>query len=369
MKKRIIILIVLFVSLILIGIILSVLNRPAAEAAAVAEKVSTMTEKLTGYMASYQEGADYPYSGVILVAEGDKILLHEGYGYADREQELPNDTSTVFGYGSISKSITATAIMQLVERGELSLSGYITDYIPSFSLGSDITIHHLLTHTSGLQREGKFTYNDRLSLEEHAAYLNDYSIAYKPGVRFMYSNAGYIMLAMIIERVSGLTYDEYLYDNIFFPLGMRRAFTSYDDSHAPNQAIGYRIIPSGTEELTLYNLSRVIGAANILGTADDLFRYARSYTSGELLTEESIAAMTTAYNEGYGYGWEITETYGEKQFFHGGTIGGSGYNSLIIIFPESGHTLIFLTNNDDRTALETVAYAMEGILFGEDAPI
>lgn len=326
--------------------------------------------KLEEFMLAYNENCSYKYSGTILVAKGNNILLNEGYGMANYEEKIPNKSDSVFAIGSITKSFTATSIMQLQEQGLLNINDPISKYIEGNKRGDDITIHHLLTHTAGFPVDGLYLGKVEVPLDKDINYLNNCTYLFEPGGDFLYSNAGYQMLAAIIEKVSGKTYNDYLKDNIFIPLGMNNSRGGTDCSYADNQSIGYSITTVKPERLSIYNFSCITGSGNIYSTVEDLYKYERAIQDRTLLKEESINTIFISHwgdsKNGYGYGWETTERNGHKKFTHGGNIGGGGYVSTIIRYPEDDYVLIFLTNNLDYTALTTVTDTMEAIIFGEN---
>lgn len=333
------------------------------------EKQSGIEAKLDEFMSAFNKYSSYKYSGVILVAKGDEILLNKGYGMADYQKKLPNTPESVFAIGSITKSFTAACIMQLQEKGMLNVNDPVSKYIDGNSRGDDITIHHLLTHTSGLPRDGKYSGTLEVPLEENVSYISKYTLLFEPGEDHMYSNAGYQLLAAIIEKVSGKSYSDYINENIFVPLGMDTSRCGVDASYADDQSIGYKIETGEPVRQSIYNFSCITGSGNIYSTAEDLYKYDRGLYD-KLLTEESLSKIFSPqfgnWKNGYGYGWEITERNGHKKISHGGNIGGGGYVSLMIKYPEDDYVLIFLTNNSDTTALYTVSESMEAIIFDEE---
>lgn len=336
------------------------------------QSVVSIEEELERFMTVYNEYHSYKYNGTVLVAQGDKILLNKAYGVANVEEGKDNLIQSVFPIGSITKSFTALSIMQLEEKGLLSLEDPISKYIDGHERGDDITIHHLLTHTSGLTKEGKFLGEHSIPLNENVEFIaKNNRIQFEPGEDFLYSNAGYIMLASIIEKVSGELYNDYVKNNIFEPLGMDASRCGVDNTYAENQPIGYRIKTGEPSALKIYNFSCIIGSGNLYSTTQDMFKYSRSLCNESLLTQESLAKIFTPYygdwsSYGYGYGWDLIERYSCKKITHGGCIGNGGYNSLMTRYPEQDYVLIFLTNNHDRTALDAVSQSLEAILFGEE---
>lgn len=254
-----------------------------------------------------QEG----YSGSLLVARDDKVILKKGYGLADRERNIPNTSDTLFNVASVSKVFTAAAILQLEEKGKLQTSDHISKYLGTFPKEkNEATIHHLLTHTSGLVVKGAaFDYSSRKSFIQS---VKETPVAAKPGEQYQYLNAGYSLLAAIVEEVSGLTFEEYLRRYIFKPAGMK--ITGYVwEPRFKNAlvAVGYR--GKNLKELkpeprdTDVWASR--GPEGLLTTVGDLYKWIKALDKNKVLSESTKKKMFTAYaNDDEGYGWHVGKT-------------------------------------------------------------
>lgn len=326
--------------------------------------------ELNAFTSAYSDNCSYPFSGTVLVARGNEILLDESYGMANYEKDIPNTSDTVFPIGSITKSFTAVGILQLQEKGLLNLEDPISKYT-GFEIDDQvITIHQLLTHTSGLPREGKYVGKDFVTLEEHAKYIKGLDLTFKPGEKQAYSNAGYILLAYIIEEITGDTYIDYMTENIFKPLDMKQTYFGMDAAYHNGEAIGYRLLKDNPMKLSIYNFSNIIGSGNIYSTTKDLFKYDRSFYNEKLISRKSInGIMSPQWGDtmnGYGYGWELSKRYDYQKISHGGVIGGGGYTSLMIKYPKEEYVLIFLTNNSESIALNAVSETLEAIIFNKD---
>lgn len=329
------------------------------------ENKNDMSVKLNEFMSVYYKNSSYKYSGTILVAKGDEILLSDGYGMANYEVNVPNKPNSVFAIGSISKSFTAVAIMQLQERQLLNVNDPISKYVDGNKRSDDITIHHLLTHTSGLIRDGLMLGALDVSLNGNIKTINAEQLLFEPGEKYSYSNAGYIILADIIEKVSGISYNDYIRDNIFIPLKMESSRGGSDAVYGDNQAIGYEILTDDPKKLSLINSTSIIGCGNIYSTVEDLYKYDRALYDDKLLSKESLEKVFTSYPvSNCGYGWGITERFGHKKNSVNGHI--DGYFSSIIRFPDDDFVLIFLTNNTDSTALNAVSDTLEAIVLEQD---
>ena len=326
--------------------------------------------RLNEFLSAFNENSSYKYSGTVLVARGDEIILEQGYGMADYDRNLPNKPESVFAAGSITKSFTAAAILQLQEKGLLNVDDPVSKYVGGNGWESKVTLRQLLTHTSGLPRDGIIPGKRYVSLDENVESVKKQSLLFDPGKNFSYSNAGYSILAAIIGKVSGKSYNEYIRENIFLPLGMNRSRCGTDASYANGQSVGYLLKTGKPLRLSIYDLSGETGSGNIYSTAYDLYKYERGICNGKILSKESSDWMFSPqwgdWSSGYGYGWEITEKYGRKRFSHGGNIAGGGYVSLIIRYPGEGFLLVFLSNNADKTALNAVSGTMEAIVCGKE---
>lgn len=323
--------------------------------------------ELTRFMDAYNKYHSFKFNGAVLVAKDDEILLCEGYGIANEKEDTKNIPQSVFAIGSITKSFTAIAIMQLQEQGLLSVDDPISKYI-NYTQRDDITIHQLLTHTSGMCLEGVMS-GSELTLDNHLEFIDKCGLQFEPGEGQEYSNAGYILLANIIEKVSGEHYNDYLKKHIFAPLDMNSSWGGTDATYADGQSIGYSITKHSPKRMYIYDFSWITGGGNIYSTVLDMYKYSRGMVGETLLSRESLEKIFTPqwgdWNNGYGYGWETTQKYSSKRLSHSGCIGGGGYVSKMIRYPEEGYVLIFLTNNSDTTALDVVSQSFEAILFDE----
>jgi D-alanyl-D-alanine carboxypeptidase len=187
------------------------------------------------------------FSGAALVARNDQVVFLKAYGLADRAANLPNHTDTQFNIGSVTKMFTAVAILQLVQRGQATLTAPISTYLPSYprDIADQITVEQLLLHISGLgDYITKPAYwagaKDHLqSLEDYPQLFEQDPLAFPPGTSWKYSNAGYVLLGLIIEHVSGQHYWTYIQEHVFAPAGMARTDANERDNAVPNRAINY----------------------------------------------------------------------------------------------------------------------------------
>jgi CubicO group peptidase (beta-lactamase class C family) len=290
------------------------------------------------------------FSGSILVAEHGQIIYERGFGKADIKNDVAFTANTPVYLASLSKQFTAMAIMMLAERRRLSYSDPLSKYfreLPSYA--ATITIRNLLNHTSGipdyvelgLEHPG-LTNSDVLS-----ALIGQKALRFPPGDKFAYSNTNYVLLALIIEKVTAQPYKLFLQNKIFVPLGMKHTFV-YDGSRPKtSRAIGYnRFGDTSDYDLLTY------GEGGIFSTVADLFKWDQALYTEKLVTRATLNEAFTRgrLNDGssisYGFGWAIAEYKGETIYAHAGRYG--GFNTYIKRFPQERATIIFLTNHDFR---------------------
>jgi CubicO group peptidase (beta-lactamase class C family) len=276
----------------------------------------------------------FPGASVIVIHHG-KILLNKGYGLANVEKNEPNTPMTVFRLGSITKQFTAMAILQLYDKQMLQINDYVEKYFPGTLNGNKITIKHLLTHTSGITE----------SL--------DAELAFTPGAQISYSNAGYNLLGKIIEKVSGMSYEKYLQENIFGPLGMNNTGYEHPDNKIMNRAAGYKISEDGIyTNAGESDVSGAFAAGALYSTTEDMYKWDQALYTEKLVKATILneAFSQATLNDGsaikYGFGWMVSQFRGLKEVGHGGDI--TGFNSYIARYPDEQFTVIILSNIEMR---------------------
>lgn len=309
------------------------------------------------------------FSGAALVARDGKVLLSKGYGQANREWDIPNKPRTKFRIGSITKQFTAAAIMLLRERGRLSVQDPIGNYLADCpEAWKDITLHHLLSHTSGIPERALPTNTTQAAFpptaDGLAARYNNTPLAFPPGAKWAYSNAGYILLGYLIEKVSGQSYAEFLRENFFAPLGMTN--TGYDDNRqvVKRRAAGYVCRGLTVVNAPYIDMNVPHGAGALYSTVEDLNRWKQALFGGRLLSPASLHAMTTPGAAGYGYGLMAGRQFDRGVIFHVGRI--SGFAGYLGYFPDERVTIVLLLNYDiGLVALDKLHRNIAAICFGE----
>lgn len=284
------------------------------------------------------------FSGAVLVAKGNEVLLDQGYGLANREWNIPNDGDTKFRLGSLSKQFTAVAILLLNERGLVDLDAPLRTYLPDTPEGWDaITVRHLLTHTSGIPNFTDFDDYQELktrpaTLDQLIARFRDHPLDFRPGADWAYSNSGYILLTAVIERVSGQPYAAFVSENLFRPLGM--SDTGYDTHAAvlPHRASGYTSTAAGFANADYIDMSIPQGAGALYSTTRDLLKWEDGLFGGRLLRPASFTTLTTPVRNRYAMGLGVSG----PEVRHSGGI--EGFNTFMAHDTAGDITVIVLGN-------------------------
>jgi len=290
----------------------------------------------------------------VLVARDGKILFEKGYGYACLAHEVPVTPSTKFRIGSITKQFTATAVLRLQEDGKLSVRDKLAKFIPDYPRGDEVTIEHLLTHTSGIHsytsKPGFFeTVTVPITPEKLIESFRNDAYDFDPGEQWLYNNSGYFLLGHIIAKVSGRSYGEFLRDQLFEPLGMRA--TGVHDSRAilAHEATGYSYEKGKFKKALNWDMSRAGGAGALYSTVEDLYRWNEGIFNGRVLSQASREAAFTPVKVSsgkkehpYGYGWGLGPHRGLEVISHAGGL--HGFLSYLARYPGADFTVVALTN-------------------------
>lgn len=297
----------------------------------------------------------------VTVLKGGQPLLTKGYGFANIEHQVPVRPETVFQSGSMAKQFTATAVMMLVEESKLSLEDKITKYFSDAPESwKKITVRHLLTHTAGmgdyptdfdLRRD--YTDDDLLTIIKAAP------LAFHPGEDWDYSNLGYVLSGILVRKVSGKFYGDYLAERVFKPLGMTTARVISESDIIPNRASGYRLVSGELKNQEWVSPSvNTTADGSLYLTILDMTKWDAALYGEKLLKQSSLAQMWTQakLSDGrtttYGFGWHTDVLHGHRIVFHGGAW--QGFKSFIVRLPDEKLTIVFFANlwqtNDVRLA-------------------
>ena len=300
------------------------------------------------------------FSGAILIAHGDKVILDQAWGMADAARQIRNTPDTQFCIGSMNKMFTAVAILQLVQEDKLALDKPIATWWPDYpnrDLAAHVTIRELLNHTAGtgdiFTPEYEAHRQEIRTLADYIKLFGSRPLAFEPGTRMEYSNYGFILLGRIIELVTGEPYERYVREHIYLPAGMLHTDSRPETNRIEGRAIGYTHGPNGFVPNTDTMPWSGTSAGGGYSTVHDLFFFAEALQSGKLLSPASLREATqgTALRPDYGMGFYVLldEGYG-----HGG--GAPGLNGELHILPHRGYVLVTLANRDPRMATNMVDF-------------
>nr|WKN37182.1 serine hydrolase [Tunicatimonas sp. TK19036] len=340
----------------------------------------------------FQEFANQDdFQGAVLVASQGNILYQQAFGLANREWNIPNTVDTKFNLASISKQFTAVLVLQLVDEGRLKLNHTISDYLPEYrrDIGKKVTLHQLLTHQSGIPNYTSIPYvwsdslYNRYDLEELVEKFVSGDLEFKPGSKYQYSNSGYLLLSMIVEKVTGKPFDQLIEERITRPLALQH--TAVDDRQRiiSQRAYGYEKTPDGYNNVYSMHMQNLQGAGNLYGTITDLFQWDQALYGTTVLPQKSLQRMMRPYTDAnqewippyenrYGYGVGIakiplTSQESVDMIFHSGHI--RGFSGFYARFPEDGHAIIMLSNTGEVSTARMNQVSLEVVkLLDEQAP-
>ena len=346
---------------------LAALLQPALAVAASAPLVAQLEQRAAQFFKDAGPG------GVVLVKRGDDVLLRQGYGLADLENQLPMRADAVFPLASATKQFTSMAVLKLVQAGKLTLDQRIGEIDPTLpETIAAVSVRQLLTHTSGIKNISSIEASRAARRNEADAtsligFFAELPLEFPPGSQFRYSNSNYIVLTRLIEVLSGQSYADYLEKTIFEPLGMTHTRYGSHLALIPGRAHGYQQDDSGAWlNAEFISMSQPQGAGGLVSSVDDLARWDAALNSGELVDPTLLAQafqpvkLTDASTQPYGFGWVISEVQGTPSVEHGGFI--NGFNSQILRLPQQQILVTVLTNaeplNPADLSVELAAIAL-----------
>jgi CubicO group peptidase (beta-lactamase class C family) len=337
------------------------------------------------------------FSGTVLVARHGRVLLHEAVGWADRERGVRNTCGTVFCAGSMGKMFTGVAVARLVERGKVAFDDPLGAHVPGLpaEMADHVTVHHLLTHTAGMGDviQGDAGDDAPTTVPELMELVAAEPLLFPPGTRHQYSNSGFIAAGAVVEahsRRKGLDYAGYVDRHVFRPSGMRRtAVRAYRPGDVPGMAVGYYYVDAdgnplpppngpqpGVPEGGLHPNGHIRQVGNPSGgahtTAADMLAFSRALMGGDLLSPEMTATVTTGKTSiggpmggEYGYGFTDLRLNGVRVVGHNG--GTPGYEAQLDVYPDTGYTVVVLTNQD-RALMQAMGRVHEMLTGGRSGP-
>ncbi|WP_417445297.1 serine hydrolase domain-containing protein [Joostella sp.] len=312
--------------------------------------------KINSYLNSLN-GDDF--SGTVLVAHNDSIIEQRAYGLASIEFNVKNKIDTKFNIASITKLFTAVATLQLYEQGKLKLNSPIGEYLPDYPnklVRDSVTVHQLLTHTSGLNNfyvadENKIKNLEYKTISDFMPLFVNDTLLSKPGTKYNYSATGMVVLGLIIEKVSGKNYYDYLRENIFKPAEMPNTTELEIDSIVNNKASGYTSMFGENKTLKKndYYLTKASPGGFYYSTVNDLFNFSKALRNYKLLKKETTELMfepkVKGYNTHMGYGIGVDQRYNQTILGHSG--GWYGIHCELMDFMNDNYTVVILSNIDD----------------------
>jgi CubicO group peptidase (beta-lactamase class C family) len=322
-------------------------------------------DQVDRYMRSQMAGLGIPGASVGVI-KGGKLIKSAGYGFANLELKSPATPETVYELGSLTKQFTAAAVMLLVEEGKVDLNDSVTNYFPDAPASwKGITVRHLLTHTSGIQNhvgapgfmdrfKTDLLFNTSPSLPELTRMFYELPLEFEPGETWAYDNTGFILLGLMIEKVSGKDYFTFLSERLFKPLGMNATVSTNPKPITPNRASGYDRVANGTfENRGILMPGIALSAGSVISTVSDMAKWHAALNSVKILKPSSLKQMwsVTRTNDGsiapfdYGFGWFIDDFNGHRIVQHSG--GTPGFSTVFYRFIDDDLAVIVLTNRSD----------------------
>lgn len=340
----------------------------------------TKKDKIDNYF-KYLESRKL-FSGYVIVTEDEEITISKGYGYSNlaKKNAFNSDTKTMIA--SVSKQFTATTVMILYQDNSIDLNDPLTKYFPDFKNGDNITIHNLLSMTSGIPN---FVHqlnvdivtekieNRYYGFDEIYDYIKDKDLEYEPGTKYLYSNTNYYLLAFLVERVSGVSFSKFLTERIFTPCKMTNSYLYMGDD--TNIAAGHRITEYGLALKEKDHWSLLIGCGGIITTAEDMLKWDNALSTELILNNDSKDKMFKSYTknnsesilkQNYGYGWmsdDELDINGVKRrlVYHGGNL--RGYTSFYGKYPDENKTIILLMNIGELNCKDGLGYEISKMIF------
>lgn len=335
----------------------------------------TVKEKIDQVIAAHVANPG-PFSGTVLVAQKGEVVYRGAFGNASLSPIRKNQIDTKYFIASITKQMTTVAILQLVESGRLHLHDKLSQFLPQINRSNEITIHELLSHRSGLARDSHQAYEEDVSPLDRVLSIQNDTLTHEPSAREAYSNTAFYALTHIIEKLSGLSYEEYLKQHIFEPAKMFNTGIQANETTVSMLAtgLGMHLNEDGVNELgpaQKFNSPSLGGGGSLYSTVDDQFRFFQALESGKLVSQETVDLMKKRWpvtgearpSFYHSYGWEVWDLSWGKIFDFTGRI--YGYVSMVRYFQKEDIYVVLLCNSE-FSERGTIAQAIRHILLGGD---
>jgi CubicO group peptidase (beta-lactamase class C family) len=316
---------------------------------------TSIEAKLDAYLSPYVAQKDF--GGAVLIADGDNVLVRKAYGMANYALSVPNTPNTRFGIASLTKTFTAAAVIMLQESGRVQLDDRLDKFLPDYPKGNKITLRHLLGHASGVPNpDYDSIFYKRLNPDSLIETFSKKPLDFEPGTSDRYSNAGYVLLARVVEKASGQRFEQFLHDRIFAPLGMSdtgfldqpRIILNLASAYVPGPA------PLGLENAAARDPSTLFGSGCLYSTVDDLYRWAKAVRSDRLFKRTALK---------YPFGWGRRKQYGHSYIEQSGLI--PGFMSHLMVYLDQPRYVVCLSNIESGL-FNRLDHDLTNIAFGGD---
>ena len=309
------------------------------------------------------------FNGTVLVYKKGKVILEKGYGYQDIKNKIPNTANTIFQVGSITKQFTATVVLKLAEENKLTLQDKLTKYFPDYPRGNEITIEHLVSHTSGIYEyfRNPLYHQSKaekpLTKEDRMDFFKDKPMDFNPGTSFSYCNSGYELLGLIIEIITRKPYEQVVKEMILKPLKMINSGFDFIGLKSSLKAKPYSLFSKdkNTESIP-WDSTATYAAGSLYSNAKDMYLWHQGLLKNKIIKKSSLEKAYTPVLSGYGYAWWIDSLYTKRIVSHGGNV--EGFTSHFIRVPEDDVCIVLL-NNTYNHEIETIGNSILAILYNQ----
>ncbi len=301
--------------------------------------------------------------GAFLVSRNGKAIYKKAFGKANLELDVKMTTDSIFQIGSMTKQFTAVAILILEEQGKLSVNDSVSVFVPNFPNGENITISHLLSHTSGIKDFTRMKSISKIAKKtmtprDMVDFFKNEPVDFWPGEKFKYNNSGYVLLGYLVEMVSGESYESFIEKNIFDRVDMKNSYYANDRKVIVNRAYGYHKKSHGFVNKTIISYSVPFSSGALMSTLGDMLKWQQALNHNQLLKPETLSKafsrkkLSNGEKINYGYGWHIKNIGDTPSLEHGGSI--FGYKSMGVYLPEEGIYVLGFSNCDCHSPTQTI---------------
>lgn len=307
----------------------------------------TKTEKINEFIAAYAQ--QNHFNGTALVAANGTVLLNKGYGFKNADANEMNTDNTIYQIGSVTKQFTAAAILKLAAQNKLKLTDKLSKFYPGFPKGDSITIHQLLSHTSGIfnyTNDGEFMQSEAVkpaNEKKMLALFKNKPLDFSPGSNFSYSNSGYLLLGYIIEKITKKPYEKIMREFILTPLQMSNSGFDFTHLKNNNKATGYFNLAGKKSTVAgIVDSSVAYAAGALYGTTGDLYKWHNAVLQNKIISRSWAEKGFTPVKSNYGYGWRMDSLDGKRITAHNGSI--YGFNSNLLRIEADDICVVLLSN-------------------------